>query len=360
MNNSPDRNWGCRISDEHTFRGLRTLILENELLRVTVLLDKGADIYEFLYKPLDIDFMWRAPNPLRDPRAFVPTGPRPDGFFMDFYHGGWQEIFPTGGTATQYHGVDIGQHGEVSTIPWNCRITVDEADVVEAKMWTHTYRTPFRIRRTMRLESGKAALFMDEKITNTGGEDLEYMWGHHPAVGAPFLDESCRIHVPATRVEVHPESVGDCARLVPGASFDAFPMVTDKDGNELDLSRIPAPESKTCDMCYLLGLEQGWYAITSENRGAGFGMAWDKEVFPVVWLWEVFGGSFGFPWYGATYNLAMEPWTSHPGGLHNARERGTVPVLAAGQSFETSLCAVAFDGITSVQSISATGAVSGK
>ena len=33
---------GCRISDEWTLRGMRTAVLENELIRVTVLLDRGA------------------------------------------------------------------------------------------------------------------------------------------------------------------------------------------------------------------------------------------------------------------------------------------------------------------------------
>lgn len=51
-----DRNFGCRINDEMTFRGLRLIIMENDLLRIGILLDKGTSIYEFLYKPQDVDF----------------------------------------------------------------------------------------------------------------------------------------------------------------------------------------------------------------------------------------------------------------------------------------------------------------
>ena len=36
--------------------GLNVLSLENDLLRITVLPDKGADIYEFIYKPKNLDF----------------------------------------------------------------------------------------------------------------------------------------------------------------------------------------------------------------------------------------------------------------------------------------------------------------
>ena len=54
------RNYGCRISDDYTCKGLRTLFMENEKLRVSFLLDKGTDIFEFLHKPQGIDFMLRA------------------------------------------------------------------------------------------------------------------------------------------------------------------------------------------------------------------------------------------------------------------------------------------------------------
>ena len=39
-----ERNYGCRISDSWTYRGHKTAIIENEILRVVVLIDKGADI----------------------------------------------------------------------------------------------------------------------------------------------------------------------------------------------------------------------------------------------------------------------------------------------------------------------------
>ena len=62
-----ERNHGCRVSDAWTFRGLKTAVIENELLRVVVLIDKGADIYQFVHKPSDTDFLWRSPWGVRDP-----------------------------------------------------------------------------------------------------------------------------------------------------------------------------------------------------------------------------------------------------------------------------------------------------
>ena len=75
---SHNRNYGCRIS-ELVLEGHRCVALENEKLRVTIIADKGTDIYEFLYKPRDVDFMWRSWVGLRERSHFMPTSPRAAG-----------------------------------------------------------------------------------------------------------------------------------------------------------------------------------------------------------------------------------------------------------------------------------------
>ena len=59
---APSRHWGCRVNDRVVWEGERALLLQNESLQLVILLDKGAEIVQFLYKPLDVDFLWRAPN----------------------------------------------------------------------------------------------------------------------------------------------------------------------------------------------------------------------------------------------------------------------------------------------------------
>ena len=88
-----ERNYGCRIT-EYVYHGLRTVTLENELIRVTILADKGSDIIEFLHKPTDTDFLWRSPLGVKDPSLFVPTSASPRGAFLDYYEGGLAGNFP--------------------------------------------------------------------------------------------------------------------------------------------------------------------------------------------------------------------------------------------------------------------------
>ena len=84
---SHNRNWGARIM-EYQYKGYRMVSLENRLLRISIAADKGTDIIEFLYKPLDVDFMWRSYQGLRGSRNTLPTSPNIAGPFLDYYPGG--------------------------------------------------------------------------------------------------------------------------------------------------------------------------------------------------------------------------------------------------------------------------------
>ena len=112
------RNYGCRINTNCFYENLRVAVLQNEYLRISILVDKGADIFEFLYKPKDIDFMWLSPWGINSPAKFVSTTNSTDGNFMDYYEGGWQEIIPNFGGKASYKGIEEGLHGEISLIPW--------------------------------------------------------------------------------------------------------------------------------------------------------------------------------------------------------------------------------------------------
>jgi hypothetical protein len=63
---------------EFELLGYRTIVLANELVRITVLADKGVCIYEVLYKPSDTDFLWRWERGLR-PKGNVESIPHSRG-----------------------------------------------------------------------------------------------------------------------------------------------------------------------------------------------------------------------------------------------------------------------------------------
>jgi len=78
-----ERNWGARIT-EFIYHGYAMVALDNRFLRIVVAAGKGTDIVEFLYKPLDVDFMWRSYAGLRASCNFNPTIANPNGASLIF------------------------------------------------------------------------------------------------------------------------------------------------------------------------------------------------------------------------------------------------------------------------------------
>jgi hypothetical protein len=335
------RKTGCRISLDYTYKGMRVAFMENEAIRVGILLDKGADVFEFTYKPRDTDFLWQSPIEMRKP--YVATSALPEGAFHDYFYGGWQEVLPSAGWASEpYLGVSQGLHGEVSLLPFEAAVLEDEPSRVALRTHTRLYRSPLSLERVMSLERDKAALFIQERLVNESDSEFAIMWGHHPSFGTPFLSEKCVVQAPARKVEVlsyHPNGLWE-----PGGDYD-FPMVPNRRTGKLqDITRVPAKDTCSVDVVFFKELEEGWYGISNEEQGLGFGMAWDKSLFKYLWMWQVYGGHNDYPWYGRTYNCALEPFTSYPpAGISNAIKNGSALVMKPAEVIETDLVAVAYE-----------------
>ncbi|MCI0622920.1 MAG: aldose 1-epimerase [Acidobacteria bacterium] len=332
----------CRLDENLKINGVPGFSLENQQLRVVVLTGKGTDILEFRHKPSGIDVLFKTPWGLKNPQTYVHDTPAAAAPFMDFYPGGWQELFPNAGNNCVYRGAELGFHGEICKVPWEFTVLENGPQQVAVKYWVRTVRCPFLVEKTLRLRSDRAALEIQETITNEGAEPMDFMWGHHPAFGAPFLDEHCRLFAPATGVETaHPLPAHQ--RLPPETRFERFPHVRTSAGDDFDVSRMWPPTARFAHLSYLTGLKDGWYCLVNEKTRLGFALRWDLSVFRYLWLWQEFCGTPHYPWWGQGYVTGIEPHSSIPGlGLEKAIDRGTQLTLAPRRSLSTQLCASLF------------------
>jgi hypothetical protein len=327
--------------------------VENELLQVTVLPEKGADIYELRYKPKDIDVLWKSPWGLKTPGKGISTAADSMAAWLEHYEGGWQEIFPNGGNACTYRGAELNFHGEASMLPWAFEV-LEQGRRAEVRFSTRLFRSPFSIERVVSIASGEAILTLDETIRNDSREPLDYMWGHHPAYGAPFLSQDCRIDVGARSLRADDLYLGNTNPLTPGQRYN-WPM----DATPADLSRVPGVQQKRDILAYFEEFENGWYGITNTDLGLGVGLVWPKEIFPFAWFWQELYSSPGYPWYQSVYVMAIEPFSSIPGqGLQNVISKtGTQKTLEPGQEIKAQLKAVIYKSSSGIKGIDPEGAV---
>lgn len=355
---NPERHFGCRVNDGVIWQGYRAMIIQNEKIQVVLLPDKGTEIVQFLYKATDTDFLWHWKNPLRDPEKFEPVSGNDAAPFFDRWSGGWFEVLPNNGPASEYKGCKLGFYAETINLPWKYQIIEDTPEKVKIFFWTRTYRTPFLLKKYLTIESNNPSIRIKEEVTNTGGEEMAFAWGHHPVVGPPFLDGSCKISSPDCRVIVLNAEDGPGHRMQLHQE-GRWPFIKDMNGGELDL-RIVEPKTRgSMDNCYLADYSgNAFIAVTHPGKKVGFGLSWDPQVFRYVWLWQAFGGGEGYPWFNDSYQMGIEPWSSYPcAGLDAAIKNQTALVLKPQESIKAWLTAVAYEGTEEIKMITRNGKV---
>ena len=349
------RNYGCRIS-EISISKTPVIVLENELVRVGVLAGKGADIYEFLDKRTDTDFMFRERRGLDRLNGFIPSVATDQGSFWDYFVGGWFEVFPNSGKAAHSQGAQIGQHGEAAFLPWDWKVLEDSVDCISVEFSVRTMRTPFLLKRTMTLRSGSPTLEIHEKVTNEGNCSAEFLWGHHITFGEAFLNENCRIDLPRCSVVNPTPHNSPHSRIKPDAPGCWYDL-EGKDGSRIDGSVVLPRDSGVSEMLFATEMEKHWFAINDRRKKSGLGVSWDGGIFHSLWIWEEFCANDGYPFYKSTYALALEPQVSEIPILHNASAAGKSVWIEGKQSVETWLKATVFNDERQVREVDADGRV---
>ena len=298
----------CTITDDWTYKGMKVIFLENEYMRIGILADRGSDIFEFKYKPYDLDFLLRLSKGIKNPAHDFSQMRNTPNQFEDYYYGGWQEILPNS-QMFNYRGALLGMHGEVSLIPWKYSILKDSEEEVSVKFWTRTLRMPVLIEKILSINKGELKLKISEKLTNEGNTHLDIMWGHHIAFGLPFLKNGASIETNAKIMEAESSIIGP-RKFIAGKQFK-WPMAENIDRVMENASKIPSIETHAYrDLCYLKGYDsKAYYAIKNEDN-IGFRLEWNGDLFKCLWLWQERCATLDFPWWGKCYTVALEPWTS--------------------------------------------------
>jgi hypothetical protein len=290
------------------------LVLENEVLRVTVDPILGGTITEIRSKVLDASVLGTVPwTPKPGPAATIAAPGEPS--WLPYYTGGWPLLFPNGGDACVFEGVTHGFHGEASLAAWQAEREG------EALVLRHLFATaPVAMERRLSLDGD--VLEIREAVRMLGAKQVRVMWGQHPTFGSDLLAGPFEIATGARTVMVDDRFDAPTNPLRPGTS-GAWPMVPGKSGH-VDLSR---PQDSTgggiAAMAYLVDVASPWAAIRRLDTGLAAVLSWDASTFPCAWLWIELGGTEDAPWRGEARLIGIEPNTTWPGnGLADTARRG--------------------------------------
>jgi galactose mutarotase-like enzyme len=301
----------------YEMRGWEIIRLTTAQAAVDLVPGKGSDILALRWRPRDLNLLWTSPWGLRQRNAPSVAGDS-NTAFLDQYPGGWQTIFPNGGSGCTVDGTELGFHGEACLSDWTWAV-LEEGDRPSVRLTTRLRRSPFELEKVVSLT--EATLHVTETATNVGAARVDAMWSHHPAFGAPFLSGSCRLDAGARTFVADDERDTETGDLQPGRSSD-WPYGIDRQGGRVDLRQLP-PDGPALDRFgYLTDFEEGWATFTNAEVGLAVRLTWDASVMAHAWLWIEARATQSYPWYRQAYVAAVEPATSWPGqGLAAVRSK---------------------------------------
>ena len=291
--------------------------LESDQLSLTVLPERGAKIASLHHKPTATELLWQPAGDGGGTAADYKTaaGVAPGIAFDASQAWGWDEMFPAI-HAERFEDetgrrVDVADHGEVWTRPWE---VVQSSGETSVTLGVTSPSMGYHLLRTTTLRG--SSVLHEYELENTGEADLPWMWAAHPLF---VLRAGSSLQVPGiwdiVRNAHESPAMPEYDRLYP------YP------GSEPRLDTLPAPDSGSTLKYFFerpnndpeLGI-----TLSQPSIGLDIHVRTDPKASPWYGVWCNAGGLFGHN------NVAIEPASAPMDSLSAADRLGRLPRLAAG------------------------------
>ncbi|SFD84725.1 Galactose mutarotase [Paenibacillus catalpae] len=253
-------------------------------------------------------------------RTAIPLGNK--GYASSFAESdgsGWDEMFPTVDACrleqSPWTGIDLPDHGEVWSLPWQCELRDDRLHCV-----VNGRRMPYRLEKTYSF-TNDGRLRIDYIAHNLAPDPLPFLWAAHPLFQAKAGME---IIVPARleRIAVsysHNRRLGDKGTLLP------WPQPLP----DIRLNIVEAESAGTAEKFYFDGgLPEGKVSLYDPVSKEKLTMTFPKEQVPYLAVWANYGG------YLNQYHVALEPATGFLDDASTAWSEGEIAVIAGHGRYE--------------------------
>lgn len=294
--------------------GLLCLVIETPVLKLAVLPELGAKVISLLWKDSDHEFLWRHPGRPLQRAAY--------GAAYDHYDlSGWDECFPTIGPVAYptepWQGIAVPDHGELWSLPWSWEFTDNRL-----RMWVNSVRFAYTFERSFAFtDAGTIAI--SYRVTNPTPFAFPALWSMHPFFNVTptsrvLLPEGVRV-----RVEISQDN-----RIGGFLSEQPWPLVTDRQGNQIDLSLMGPPQPYV-EKLFSTALPAGWSALYDEADEHFLAFTFDPTAIPFMGVCQLRGG---WPTDVPSYSTILEPCNGWPDRLDLASTRGaSIDIPAQGE-----------------------------
>ncbi|MEB3284528.1 MAG: hypothetical protein VKN33_04510 [Candidatus Sericytochromatia bacterium] len=287
----------CRL-EKISWRGFDALLLENGLLRCTVVPALGGKIASLIHLPTMREWMWR--NSALEPRtpeygaSYVAAHDL--GGFDECFPSVAQTVFPSG----PWEGTPVPDHGEIWSQPWKAEPFCDGAQI-EVRLHTHGVRFPYRFERSIWMYEGESALRMTYAVTNLSHYPFPFIWSSHPVFN---VSPGMKLVVPAREMTVYGSSqdrFGRLGREVP------WPLANDAEGRQWDLSVVPDTGTGLAVKLWGAAPKLGYVALQDIFVGSELRLHFDPSEVTHLGLWLNYSGWSGVAGAAPYFNVAIEP-----------------------------------------------------
>jgi hypothetical protein len=287
------------------YRGRRAGVLENDLIRVTVL-EGGGHIAEILDKASGISPLWIPHWPTIEPGDYEAVRHPEYGSGADasllaslMGHNLCLDIF--GGPSAEEAAAGLPAHGETTIATF---AIASDGNCLE--MQTVLPFAQLRVVRRIALDG--RAVRIREIVENLTSLDRPVGWTQHVTIGPPFLEKGAtEFRVAADRSQAFEGGFGAADYLAPGREF-RWPLAPRIDGGTADLQVYSTAAASSAYTVHRMdpGRPNATFAAFSRATGLLFGYVWRRADFPWLGIWEENHSRTAPPWHGRGLTCGME------------------------------------------------------
>jgi hypothetical protein len=287
------------------FMGREAVSIENENLRVTVLVE-GGHIAEVFDKKSGVSPLWVPHWASIEPSQYTPEQHPQFGSGSDakllagiMGHNLCLDLF--GGPSTEEAAMGYSAHGEGSVVRYEI---AESPEGLQMRAAFPLAQSAFF--RSLQLQGNFVRV--RETVENLTAFDRPIAWTQHVTFSPPFLDPATtRFRASMTRSMVASFDPGFDAYLNKGSEFD-WPNAPRKDGGISDLCQMhpAAPASGyTAHLADPLR-DDAYFVAYSPQHQLAFGYLWKRKDFPWMGIWEENCSRQQTPWNGCIVVRGME------------------------------------------------------